>query len=456
MRPRISVYIASRNYGRFLGEAIESVLRQTVEDWELLLIDDGSTDETDDVINLYRNQPRIRAYRTAGIGLPAVSNLALREARGDYLIRLDGDDVFDENILLVLATHLDRDPDLALVFPDYYLVDDRGEIFAHERRRKLYAKDHLMDMPPNGACTMVRRRVLQEVGGYREDLGAQDGLDLWMRLKDNYKSTNVNLPLFFYRRHGANLTEQPLKIVNARRELKKSATLAKLESLRPVIAVIPCRRYYDFVPDLWNQRIGNSTLLERDIEACLGSSLIDNIVVTCDNVAAAHTVRQFDNDRVTFLPRNERSTLRSSNIVETLQHVVKNVDPSCAGVTILRYVQTPFITTGTVEEAITSLAVSDADSACAVEELRSSIYRRTSYGLMPVNDDGRSLVGNEALFRDASTCVALRNKNLTKGSLTGSSMAGFVVSAAESFFIASAHELEVARALINGKVAEPT
>jgi glycosyltransferase involved in cell wall biosynthesis len=116
--PRITVYIASRNYGRFLGEAIESVLRQTVDDWELLLIDDGSTDDTSQVMDLYRGHPRIKIHRTDGIGLPAVSNLALREAKGDYIIRLDGDDFFDENILLILGSYLDRDGELALVFPD--------------------------------------------------------------------------------------------------------------------------------------------------------------------------------------------------------------------------------------------------------------------------------------------------------------------------------------------------
>ena len=74
-------------------------------------------------MDLYRGHPRISLHRTEGIGLTAVCNFALEQAKGKYVIRLDGDDVFDENILLVLGNLLDRDPDLALVFPDYYLVD---------------------------------------------------------------------------------------------------------------------------------------------------------------------------------------------------------------------------------------------------------------------------------------------------------------------------------------------
>src|SRR5262245_6069839 len=129
MPPKVTVYVVSHNYGRFLPEAIESVLRQHYEDWELLLIDDNSTDNTAEVMRLYESDPRVRIFRTTGIGLPAVANLALREARGDYLIRLDGDDVFDENILFVMTSYLDRHPELALVFPDYYLMDEGGEIF---------------------------------------------------------------------------------------------------------------------------------------------------------------------------------------------------------------------------------------------------------------------------------------------------------------------------------------
>ena len=174
-------------------------------------------------------------FRTAGIGLPAVCNLALREARGEYLIRLDGDDVLDENALLILASYLDREPDLAIVFPDYYLMDEGGEILAHERRHKLSETNHKMEPPPNGACTLIRKSVLESIGGYREDLGAQDGLDLWSKIRDTHRAANVNLPLFYYRRHGHNLTNSTYRILAARRQIKKDAI-----ELRATSASVRC------------------------------------------------------------------------------------------------------------------------------------------------------------------------------------------------------------------------
>jgi len=443
--PRFTVYIPSRNYGRFLGEAIESVLRQTVDDWELIVVDDGSTDDTASVMNLYRGHPAISLHRTESIGLPAVGNFALARARGGYFIRLDGDDAFDENILLVLGNLLDRQPDLALVFPDYFLVDAFGEVFAHERRQRLYESNHMLDLPPNGACTLIRTAVLREVGGYREDLGAQDGLDLWTKVASRHKCANVNLPLFYYRRHGTNLTTNVTRIVSARRQIKKDAVREQLAALRPIIAVIPCRRNFDFVPDLWDQPLGEHTLLERNIAVSLSSPLFDHVVVTCDNEGARECVLRHTDPRLSFVLREPRSTIRSSSVVPTLEQIALTLDPQLRGVTVLRYIQTPFVTVDTLEEAVCTLAISDSDSASAVEEIRSRVFRRSPHGLEPLNRRGELSSDFDLLYRDSQTSIATRNRNLSTGSLTGKSIASFIVSAAESFFIDSEHALQLAR-----------
>jgi CMP-N-acetylneuraminic acid synthetase len=445
--PRITVYLPSHNYGRFLADAIESVLRQTVTDWELLIIDDGSTDETSDVMKLYQGHPNISVYRTEKIGLAAVCNFALSHARGRYVIRLDGDDVFDENILLVLGNQLDRDNELALVFPDYYLVDPFGQIFAEERRQRLYSVNHNFDLPPNGACTLVRASVLKEVGGYREDVKAQDGFDLWTKVVSRYKCANVNLPLFYYRRHGNNLTTDSQRILNARRQIKKDAVKDRLEQLRPIVAVIPCRRNFDFITDLWNQHLGSKTLLERDIEVCLSSDLFDQIVVTCDNPDAEEHLSRYNSSRLRFVLRDAQSTIRSASIAPTLHQIAREFDPGFKGTTVLRYTQSPFVTVDTLEEAATSLAMNDADSATGVEEIEQTVFRRTPYGLEILNRRGQVRTDFDMIYRDVRTCVATRNRNFMSGSLLGSKIVSFVVSAAECFFIDSEHKLHIARVM---------
>jgi glycosyltransferase involved in cell wall biosynthesis len=443
--PRITVYLPSRNYGRFLGDAIESVLRQTVDDWELIVIDDGSTDETSEVMQLYKGHPQISLHRKEGIGLAAVCNFALSQARGSYVIRLDGDDVFDEHILLVLGNHLDRDPALALVFPDYYLVDQFGDVFAQERRQRLYSKSHTFDLPPNGACTLVRASVLSSVGGYREDLNAQDGFDLWTKVVSSYKCTNVNLPLFYYRRHGTNLTTDSRRIINARRQIKKDAVKDRLAALRPVIAVIPCRRNFDFIPDLWKQEIGGVSLLERDIRVCCSSALFDHIIVTCDNPETADWVSRFHDPRLRFFLRDPQSTIRSASVVPTLERIAGELDPSRNGITVLRYIQSPFVNVDTLEEAVSTLAMSEADSANGVEEITNRVFRRTPHGVELLNPRRELRSDFDMIYRDAQTCVAVRNRNLFTGSLMGRSTVSFTVSATECFFIDSEDKLRIAR-----------
>jgi glycosyltransferase involved in cell wall biosynthesis len=443
-KPHITVYIPSHNYGRYLADSIDSVLRQSYGDWELIVIDDASTDNTPEVMTLYRGHPQISLLTTQGIGLPAVCNLALKQAKGDYIMRLDADDVVDENILLVLGNHLDQHPDVALVFPDYFLVDEFGEIFAHEYRKRIYDQNHVLDMPPNGACTLIRKSVLEGIGGYREDLGAQDGFDLWSRISDSHKAHNVNLPLFYYRRHGINLTTNTHRILAARRQIKRDAVQESLELCRPVTAIIPCRQNYDFTTDLWNCKIDGRSLLEMGIEVCLSSDIIDKVVVACDNPAAEEVVKTFDDKRLSFHLRDSKSTIRSASIVPVLEKIVRPLDPQLNGITVLRYIQTPFVTTGTLNEAITSLVMNKVDSSCGVEPLNARLFRRTPHGLETLNRESRFYSDFDTIFRDSQTFLASFNRNLTRGSLTGASVAYFEVSAAESFFINSEKDLRIA------------
>jgi glycosyltransferase involved in cell wall biosynthesis len=445
--PKISVYVVSRDYGRFLSEAIESVLRQHYDDWELLLIDDGSVDHTAEVMSLYASDPRIRVLRTSGIGLPAVCNLAMREARGEYLIRLDGDDVFDENALLVLASYLDREPELALVFPDYYLMDEGGEILTHERRHKISESNHMLELPPNGACTLIRKSVLESIGGYREDLGAQDGFDVWAKIRNTHRAANVNLPLFYYRRHGHNLTNSAYRILAARRRIKKDAIAEQLDQYRPLLAVIPCRRNYDFRTDLWAVALNGSSLLSRKLKMCLSSSLFDKVIVAADTDDVRSTIAEFDDDRVAFFKRETSETLRSRSIVGTLSRVAQEFDPETRGITVLCYLPSPFVTLASLEEAVCTVVFNDADSSIGVEEIKEPVFCRTPFGLKAVNSVHSFRNDYDFAYREANIALATKNRNLRSGSLAGPCPINFVVAPEESFFIDSEKKLQIAHIL---------
>ena len=343
---------------------------------------------------------------------------------------------------------------MLLCFPITYLVDHFGEIFAQERRELIYSANHMLDLPPNGACTLVRADVLKDVGGYREDLGAQDGFDLWTKVIDKYKSANTNLPLFYYRRHGTNLTASTQRILSARQRIKQDAAEEKLDALHPIIGVIPCRRNFDFATDLWKEEIAGKSLLDRDIEVCLSSDLFDHVVVTCDNPQAEEIVKKYSDKRLRFMLRDSSATIRSASIVPTLEMICRELDPNMTGITIQRFIQSPFVGIETLKEAASTLAMNDADSSHGVEEIDQTVFRRTRNGLEPLNRIGSFRSDFDLLYRDVRSCVATRNQVLTTGSLSGKSAVSFVVSAAECFFIDSGHKLRLARLMANERLMQ--
>ncbi len=446
-KPKITAYISSRNYGRYLSEAINSVLRQSTDGWELFLVDDGSADDTRDVMSLYKGDPRVRLLSTPGVGVAAVANLVVKKARGQYVVRVDADDVLDENILLVLGNYLDRHADVALVFPDYYVIDDAGGIMSFERRRTLGDDNHLMDVPPNGACTMIRVDVLRKIGGYREDLKAQDGYDVWTRIAKHHKCANVNLPLFYYRRHGANLTNNEQRVLSARRSIKGAASSRDIARYRPVVAVIPCRRHYDIFPELWNKKIAGKTLLSYAVETCLASSLFARVVVTCDNPLARHELKRYRDPRLGFVQRTPESTIPSCSIAVSLEKVIKDLKLGWGGLTLLCYVQAPFTTTANLEEAVHTLVMHDADSSCCVTEVDLELFRRSANGLIAMNNVGRLRTDFDAVYSDSRTALATKNANIRMGNVTGSKVVNFVVPREDAFFIRSRQDFEIAKIL---------
>ena len=121
--PLVTVYITNHNYGRYVRQSIESVLNQKFSAFELIIIDDGSTDGSLEIIAEYEQHPQVRVVSQENRGLVVANNIALRMSRGRYIVRLDADDYFDDNALLVMSNYLETHPEVGLVFPDYYTVD---------------------------------------------------------------------------------------------------------------------------------------------------------------------------------------------------------------------------------------------------------------------------------------------------------------------------------------------
>jgi glycosyltransferase involved in cell wall biosynthesis len=209
MPVRTSVIVTNFNYGRFLTQAVDSALAQRdSEPFEVIVLDDGSTDDSDRVLRTYERDPRVRIVRNQGVGIERQSNMGLQLARGELIVRLDADDFFAPELLATLVPVLDADPSLAFAYADYFIVDaDGGE------RRVTLPPFAVAEIQARGdflaTGTVYRKRLLIEVGGFPElerNCGLENYHLIAKLLHAGHPGRHVPQPRFYYRKHAASLT----------------------------------------------------------------------------------------------------------------------------------------------------------------------------------------------------------------------------------------------------------
>ena len=151
--PLVSIYITNYNYGSYIKEAIESVLNQSFKDIELIIIDDGSTDNSREIIESYAHLNNTRIIFQKNKGLNVTNNIAMRLAHGKYLVRLDADDYFSEDAIEKMCQKLESDSKLGLVFPDYFLIDSLGDVIAKDKNAYKYLSESIDLFPSQEELT---------------------------------------------------------------------------------------------------------------------------------------------------------------------------------------------------------------------------------------------------------------------------------------------------------------
>jgi glycosyltransferase involved in cell wall biosynthesis len=185
--PLVSIVIPCYNDEDFVGDAVESALRQTYPSVEVIVVDDGSSDGSRKVVRSFGN--RIRQERQGNQGAPAARNRGLRLAEGTYVKFLDADDILVEDCIERQVQHaedLPRERE-AVVFGDAIWIDEKGnEIDGYDdlrgRKRDEDPVTHLLHSNPLTSCPLHRREYLQEVGGFDTSLPRSQEHDLHLRL----------------------------------------------------------------------------------------------------------------------------------------------------------------------------------------------------------------------------------------------------------------------------------
>jgi glycosyltransferase involved in cell wall biosynthesis len=218
--PAVSVMMPVYNTERYLAEAVESILAQTFADFELIVIDDGSTDGSGAILERYAARDgRIRPTRRPGRGTTPTRNEILAQARGEFCAVMDSDDVALPGRLERQVAYLRAHPECVAVGSRVLLIDPDGAplrtMVRHMTHEEIDAV-HMGGATGSAIChptTMLRRAALEAVGGYRDEYDLAEDYDLYLRLAEVGRLANLPEVLLKYRRHPqaaghARLTQQ--------------------------------------------------------------------------------------------------------------------------------------------------------------------------------------------------------------------------------------------------------
>ncbi|MEA3639822.1 MAG: glycosyltransferase [Lamprobacter sp.] len=248
--PEISVLMSVYNDRPFLSEAVQSILNQDFEDFEFIIINDGSTDgSADDLVLWSQTDSRIRLFHQENLGLPVALNRGIKESKGALIARMDADDISQPSRFRLQRNFLKAHPDVGVLGTGIVRIDDQGR---ESQERWLLPSSPgltlwrtLFDCALSHPTIMVWRSILEQSGGYDETFPRAQDYELWMRLALVTKMQNLPQSLVQRRITGAGKNLTPPDVSAALVQRMATLHAAFLDYTPKTSDVAFCRRIYD-------------------------------------------------------------------------------------------------------------------------------------------------------------------------------------------------------------------
>jgi glycosyltransferase involved in cell wall biosynthesis len=209
--PRVSVVTATYNMGHYVVQAVESVLSQDYPDLEIIVVDDGSDDDTQDRLARFADDPRVTVLHQENRGQTVAKNRGLAAATGEYIGFCDADNMWRPGKLTRQVQVLKSDPTVGVVYGDIALIDEDGRPKPGPRTPRYGGRitaKLLVDNFVTFNTTLVPRRVIDAVGGFDEDLRMAIDYDLWLRISLDHEFVYLDEPLVDYRIWGGQMSHR--------------------------------------------------------------------------------------------------------------------------------------------------------------------------------------------------------------------------------------------------------
>lgn len=449
MEPIVTVYITCFNYERFVRTAIESVLKQTYKNIDLIIIDDGSTDKSAEIINEYSSTNNVRIFFQKNIGLNKTNNKAIKLSKGSYIIRLDADDYFHPRAIEKLVSKLNGDTRAAAVFPDYINVDIYGNEINRVKRINFSREVTIYDLPAHGACTMLRKDYLKKLGGYDEEFDRQDGYDIWLKIISKYKVLNLNEPLFCYRQHGFNLTKNYQKLLRTRAKIKSKFWIkkfSKIKSLKENLLIIPTRGYHYSANSIHEKKISGVPLINWTVNEALISSGKKTIVISSPCSKTIKKLQKKYGKKLHYHFRSSEISNLDISINKTILSILEDFKSKKFENIAVLYPEYPFRKHWQINEAFQTLDIFGADSVDGVILEKSFFYSHKGKGLEPLTKEAYIKYEREEIYKRVGGINAVKYIFFnSKNELLGGKIAHINFDKVSGFKVEDTIDLEISK-----------
>ena len=209
--PSVSIIVPVLNQEKWIGRCLRSLLNQSMnrDNYEIIVINDGSQDKTSYALELFSDEIKL-ILNDKNLGLPASLNKGIKEAKGNYIVRVDADDYVNEKFLDLLYEFMEQNKYMDVIACDYFLVDNNERVLS-----RMNCSDK-----PIGCGIMFKSADLFELGLYDEEFHLNEEKDLRYRFEKKYQISRLELPLYRYRRHSDNITNNKEGMKNFNEKLK--------------------------------------------------------------------------------------------------------------------------------------------------------------------------------------------------------------------------------------------
>ncbi|WP_417337341.1 glycosyltransferase family 2 protein [Halobacteriovorax marinus] len=222
---KVSIVMPAFNCSKLISLSIESVQSQSYENWELIIVDDGSSDNLKAVVEKYLKDSRVKYFFQLNGGVASARNTGISKATGDYIAFLDSDDLWPEDKLskYIEVFNSCTDPNIGLIYSRYYCFHDDPSTFVKAVEYPRFCKsDYWSLIVLNYIATltvMVKREVFLNIGNFDESLFGTEDWDLWIRINGEYSTFQIEEPLGYYRIHESGISRNKDRHIDQERSV---------------------------------------------------------------------------------------------------------------------------------------------------------------------------------------------------------------------------------------------